>query len=126
MSRESFEPAGVAAPSGPYSHAVAARGAVVASSGQVAFDERGEIVAGGIQEQTRQALLNLQRSLEAAGCSLADVFKVTVFLADLSGRSAYNEVYAHFFERPYPARTTVQAGLPDGLLVEIEALASLP
>jgi enamine deaminase RidA (YjgF/YER057c/UK114 family) len=79
-----------------------------------------------IREQTRQALRNLELCLEAAGCGLGDVLKVTAFLADLNDRSGYNEVYAGAFEPPYPARTTVQAGLPDGLLVEIEAIVCRP
>ena len=123
MSREAFEPAGVPPPTGPYSYAVSARGDLVATAGQVAFDEHGEVVAGGIREQTHRALLNLRRCLEAAGCGLADVLKVTVFLAELDDRGGCNEVYAGFFEAPDPARTTVQTGLPEGLLVEIEAVA---
>jgi 2-iminobutanoate/2-iminopropanoate deaminase len=64
--------------------------------------------------------------VEAAGAGLADVVKVTVFLVDLADFDAYNAVYRDSFEEPFPARTTVQAGLPGGILVEIEAVAQLP
>ena len=100
-------------------------GDIVATAGQVAFDENGDLVAGGIREQTRQALANVESRLAEAGCSLADVFKVTTFITDISNVPAYNEVYREVFTEPYPARTTVQAGLPDELLIEIEALARL-
>ena len=101
-------------------------GDIVATAGQVAFDAGGSIVAGGIREQTRQALANVERRLEEAGCSLEDVFKITTFIADVGDVPAYNEIYREFFKPPYPARTTVQAGLPDGLLIEIEAIARIP
>lgn len=100
-------------------------GDIVATAGQVAFDENGKLVPGGIREQTQQALANVQRRLADAGCSLEDVFKVTTFITELNNIPAYNEVYREFFPEPYPARTTVQAGLPEGLLIEIEALARL-
>lgn len=100
-------------------------GDIVATAGQVAFDADGALVAGGIREQTHQALTNVASRLAEAGCSPADVFKVTTFIADIKDVPAYNEVYREFFVEPYPARTTVQAGLPDGLLIEIEALARL-
>jgi 2-iminobutanoate/2-iminopropanoate deaminase len=106
----------------PYSP-VRISGDLVVTAGQVAFDEHGVVVAGGIREQTRQALANVERRLAEAGCSLADVFKVTTFIADIGDVAAYNEIYREFFQPPYPARTTVQAGLPDGLLIEIEATA---
>ena len=98
----------------------------VFTAGQVGFDETGELVPGGIAEQTRQALENVRSCLRAAGCELADVVKVTAFLADLGEFAAYNDVYRGYFDAPYPARTTVQAGLPAGLLVEIEAVARRP
>ena len=76
--------------------------------------------------QARRALENLRASLAAAGCGLDDVVKVNAFLADLADFEAYNTVYREFFAAPYPARTTVQAGLPPGMLVEIEAVARRP
>ena len=68
----------------------------------------------------------MQACLEAAGCGLDDVVKVNAFLADLADFEGYNAVYREHFTAPYPARTTVQAGLPAGLLVEIEAVARIP
>jgi reactive intermediate/imine deaminase len=122
VNRESFQPEGVAVPGAPYSPVVAS-GDLVVTAGQVGFDEQGRLVGDGIREQTRQTLVNLERCLAAAGCSLGDVVKVTTFIADLGDIEGYNEVYASVFESPYPARSTVQVGLPPGLLVEIEATA---
>ena len=64
--------------------------------------------------------------LAATGCGMGDVVKTTVFLTDLANFAVFNEVYARHFEPPYPARSTVQVGLADGLLVEIEAIARRP
>jgi 2-iminobutanoate/2-iminopropanoate deaminase len=122
MSREAIQPEGVARPKFPYSPVVVS-GDHVFTAGQVGFDSGGELVAGGIAEQTRQALENVRACLEAAGSGLAEVVKATAFLADLGDFEGYNAVYREFFEEPYPARTTVQAGLPSGILVEIEAVA---
>jgi 2-iminobutanoate/2-iminopropanoate deaminase len=122
MPRQALQPEGLAKPKPPYSPVVVS-GDTVFTAGQVAFDEAGELVEGGIEEQTRRALENVRTCLEAAGCTLDDVVKVTAFLTDLGQFAAYNEVYKEFFEEPYPARTSVQAGLPPGILVEIEAIA---
>lgn len=118
-------PEGVARPVAPYS-AVVRAGGVVYVSGQVAFDEQRRIVGEDVRTQTRQTLANLERCLRAAGCGLADVAKVATFLARRADVSAYNEVHTEVFSAPYPARTTVVAGLSDGILVEIEAIAHLP
>lgn len=109
---------------GPYSQAIKA-GGFVFCSGQVAIDPRtGQFVAGGVAEQTEQVLKNLSAVLEAAGSSLDQVVKTTVFLADMKEFSAMNEVYARFFSEPPPARATVAAaGLPRDARVEIEAVA---
>ena len=125
MTRHALQPEGLATPKAPYSPVVIS-GDHVFTAGQVGFDETGELVPGGIAEQTRQALENVRNCLRAAGCELADVVKVTAFLADLVEFAAYNDVYRGYFDAPYPARTTVQAGLPAGLLVEIEAVARRP
>lgn len=116
------QPEGVARPSAPYS-SVVVDGDLVYTAGQVAFDEQGELVAGGIEEQARRALANLAACLAAAGAGLADVLKVNVYLADLGDFPGFNAVYADVFPQPYPARTTVGVTLPAGLLVEIEAVA---
>jgi len=94
-------------------------------SGQIPIDpETGEFVAGGIGEQTERVMKNLAGVLEAAGSSLDQVVKTTVFLADMKEFSGMNEVYARFFSGPPPARATVAAaGLPRDARVEIEAVA---
>ena len=122
---EPIQPQGVARPRAPYSPVVVS-GDHVYTAGQVAFDETGVVVAGDMEAQARQALENLRLCLEAAGCELGDVVKVNAYLTDLADFDAYNEVYRDYFAEPYPARTTVQAGLPPGLLVEIEAVAQRP
>ena len=123
MTREAIQPDGLPVPAPPYSPAVAA-GDLVFTAGQVAMDRAGAIVAGGVAEQTEQVLHNLAACLSAAGCSMDDVVKTTVFLADLGDFAAMNEVYArHVGDRP-PARATVEvSALPSGAKVEIEAIA---
>ncbi len=125
MTREAIQPDGVPAPVPPYSPVVGA-GDLVFTAGQVAMDPAGAIVAGGVAEQTEQVLRNVAACMAAAGCSLDDVVKTTVFLDDLADFPAFNEIYARHFTRPFPARTTVQAGLAPGVLVEIEAVARRP
>jgi 2-iminobutanoate/2-iminopropanoate deaminase len=109
---------------GPYSQAIKA-GGLVFVSGQIPIDPRtGEFVAGGIVEQTERVLINLAAVLEAAGSSLGQVVKTTVFLADMAEFAAMNEVYGKFFGDLPPARATVAAlGLPRNARVEIEAVA---
>ena len=109
---------------GPYSQAIKAGGFVFVS-GQIPIDPAtGEFVAGGIAEQTERVLKNLAAVLEAAGSSLDQVVKTTVFLADMKEFAGMNEVYARFFSGPPPARATVAAaGLPRDARVEIEAVA---
>jgi 2-iminobutanoate/2-iminopropanoate deaminase len=122
MEGEALQPDGVATPKAPYSPVVVSDDLVL-TAGQVGFDREGNLVSEGIEEQTRQVLENLRRCLEAAGCTLGSVLKVTAFLADLADFDTYNEIYRQYFSPPYPARTTVQAGLAPGLRVEIEAMA---
>jgi 2-iminobutanoate/2-iminopropanoate deaminase len=109
---------------GPYSQALSANG-MIFTAGQVALHpETGQLVEGGIEAQTRQVLTNLTAVLGAAGASLANVVKTTVFMQDLGEFAAMNGVYAEFFTGNFPARSTVQvAGLPKGALVEIECIA---
>lgn len=125
MTREAIQPEGVAVPAPPYSPVVVA-GDLVYTAGQVAMDRSGAIVAGGIAEQTEQVLRNVAACLAAAGCTMDDVVKTTVFLADLADFPAFNDVYAAHFAPPHPARSTVQVGLAPGLRVEIEAVARRP
>jgi 2-iminobutanoate/2-iminopropanoate deaminase len=124
MPRQALQPEGLAKPLPPYSPVVVS-GDLVFTAGQVANDATGTLVEGGIEEQTRRTLENVCTCLEAAGCTMDDVVKVTAFLADLGEFAGYNEVYREFFDEPYPARSSVQAGLPPGVLVEIEAVARL-
>ena len=111
---------------GPYSQAVDSGAGLVFLSGQLPLDPAtGAFPEGGIQAQTRQSLRNVQAILEAAGLSLANVVKTTVFLADMGDFAAMNEVYASFFAEPFPARSAVAAkALPMGALVEIECIAA--
>lgn len=109
---------------GPYSQAIEANGFIFAS-GQIAIDPAtGELSTGGIEEQTRRVLQNLQAVLEAAGSSLDKAVKCTVFLQDLNDFAKMNAVYGEFFKPSYPARATVQvARLPRDVKIEIEAIA---
>lgn len=122
MSTRAPQPDGVARPQAPYS-SVVVDSDLVYTAGQVAFDEQGELVPGGIEEQTRRALENLTACLRAGGAELGDVLKVNAYLADLGDFADFNGVYREFFSAPFPARTTVGVSLPGGLLVEIEAVA---
>ncbi len=124
MPREVIATSGAPQAIGPYSQAIRA-GGLVFVSGQIPLDpQTGQLVDGGIEEQTRRVLLNIQAILEAAGLSLKNVVRTTVFLADLADFPKMNEVYAEFFSESPPARTTVQAaGLPRGARVEVDAIA---
>lgn len=108
---------------GPYSQAIKT-GNLVFCSGQIPIDVKtGEFVSNDVAEQTRQVLKNLSAVLEAAGSSLNDVVKTTVFLADMNDFGAMNEIYAEYFGGNKPARATVQAArLPRDARVEIEAI----
>lgn len=109
---------------GPYSQAIVA-GELVFASGQIPLDPAtGEMVAGDVAAQTEQVLRNLSAVLEAAGASLDEVVKTTVFLADMSDFAQMNEAYARFFTTNAPARSTVEAArLPRDARVEIDAIA---
>ena len=109
---------------GPYSAGVKA-GHFVYTAGQAGLNpQTGKIVDGGIEVETRQTLTNLKHILEAAGSSLGGVVKTTVFLRDMNDFAAMNGVYAEFFTKNPPARSTIQAAaLPMGAAVEIEAVA---
>ena len=110
---------------GPYSQATVVDG-LVFTAGQVALDPAtATVVEGGVRAQTRQVLANLAAVLDAAGSSLSRVVKTTVFLTDMADFPAVNEVYAEAFGEHKPARATVEvAGLPLGVMVEIEAIAT--
>jgi 2-iminobutanoate/2-iminopropanoate deaminase len=109
---------------GPYSQAIRTD-SMVYTAGQIGFDPTTtELVAGGVEEQTRQALTNLKNILEASGSSLEHVVKTLVFLQDMADFPKMNAIYAEYFPENPPARSTVQvAALPKGALIEIEAIA---
>ena len=111
---------------GPYSQAIVANGFVY-TAGQIALDPgSGQVVTGGVAEQTEQVLKSLTAVLEAAGSSWPNVVKTTVFLKDMRDFPTVNEVYARMVGDARPARSTVAvAGLPRDVLVEIEAVATL-
>ncbi|MDO4214845.1 MAG: RidA family protein [Bacteroidales bacterium] len=110
---------------GPYSQAIEANGFVFVS-GQIPVDPAtGEFVPGGVAEQAKQSLTNLQNILAEAGLTLDNVVKTCVFLADIKDFAAMNEVYATFFKAPYPGRSAMAVkDLPKGALVEIECIAA--
>ena len=109
---------------GPYSAGIRA-GNLVFTAGQLGIDPlTGNLVPGGVEAETRQALLNLQAILEAGGASLTSVVKTTVFLRDMADFTKMNGVYGEFFTQNPPARSTIQvAALPKNGAVEIEAVA---
>lgn len=111
---------------GPYSQAVRA-GDTLYISGQIPLDPAtGELVEGGVVEQTRQVFANARAILEAAGGSLADAVMVTVLLDSIDDFGAVNEVYAEQFSEPYPARMAYAVeALPKGALVEVQITAVL-
>ena len=111
---------------GPYVQAVRA-GNLLFVSGQIAIDPAtGAIVPGGVEEQTRRVLRNLEAILTAGGSGLDRVVKVTVYLSDLQAFDAMNGVYAGFFPKDPPARATVEvSGLPKKALVEIDAIGTI-
>jgi len=112
---------------GPYSVGVKA-GRFVFTAGQIGINPAtGQVVEGGVVEETRQALENVRAVLKAAGADLGMVVKTTIFMRDLADFGKMNEVYAKFFTENPPARSAVQvAALPKGVAVEVEAVAFLP
>lgn len=111
---------------GPYSQAVS-ENTFIFTAGQIGISpETGEIVQGGVKEQTKQALENLKVVLQAAGADLQDVVKTTVYLTKAEDFPLMNEIYTEYFTNEPPARTTIfVAGLPKGALVEIDAIATI-
>lgn len=112
---------------GPYSQGVRA-GDLVFLSGQIPLDPATmSVVEGGIRQQAEQVMKNMSAVAAAAGGSLDDSVKLTIFLTDLGDFTVVNDVMAEFFQAPFPARSTVQvAALPRGVAIEIEAVLFLP
>jgi 2-iminobutanoate/2-iminopropanoate deaminase len=108
---------------GPYSQATKANG-LVFCSGQTPMGPDGQVISGGIAEQTDRALRNIEAILKAAGSSMDKVVRCGVFLKNMGDFATMNEVYGRHFKSPYPARTTVEAArLPKDVLVEIDVIA---
>jgi 2-iminobutanoate/2-iminopropanoate deaminase len=111
---------------GPYSQAIVANG-LVYCSGTAGIDPATGVIPDGIEAQTEQALANLAAILEAAGASMGDLVKTTIFYADVSDFAKLNEVYARHMPDPPPARSApANVKLPRGLLISIEAIAVIP
>lgn len=125
MTIQFFDESNVATQALPRSVATRA-GDFVFVSGQVARDDNGVLVEGGIEAHTRQAMKNVAHALALAGCTLADVAKVTVWLHDARDFGDFNRVYAEFFPGPRPARSTIQATNMVGTRIEIEVIAFKP
>jgi 2-iminobutanoate/2-iminopropanoate deaminase len=124
MTRETLSTSNAPGAIGPYSQAVRATGSFLFLSGQIPLKPEGELVTGDVREQTTQVLKNISAVLEAAGLTLGNVVKTTIFLSSMDHFAAVNEAYGSFFPTEPPARSTVAvAGLPRGVDVEIEALA---
>jgi 2-iminobutanoate/2-iminopropanoate deaminase len=125
--REPVTALGAPAAIGPYSHAVRA-GGLLFCSGQIPLDpDSGELVDGGPGEQARRCLENLTAVCAAAGASLGDAVRVTVYLTDMAAFDEVNAVYERYFEADPPARVALAvAGLPKGALVELDAVIALP
>jgi 2-iminobutanoate/2-iminopropanoate deaminase len=124
VTRQAVSTAGAPAAIGPYSQGIEVDGFVFCS-GQIGLDPAtGELVGGGVEAQADRALRNLGAVLDAAGLTMADVVKTTLFLADIGDFAAVNAVYARHMPDPPPARSTFAVGaLPKGGLVEVEAIA---
>jgi 2-iminobutanoate/2-iminopropanoate deaminase len=124
MTRQAVRTSGAPAAIGPYSQGIALDGFVFCS-GQIGLDPTsGDLVPGGVEPEADRALRNLAAILDAAGASMADVVKTTLFLADIGDFAAVNAVYARHFPDPPPARSTFAVGaLPKGARVEVEAIA---
>lgn len=125
--REPVTAIGAPAAIGPYSHAVRVAG-LLFCSGQIPLDpDTGKLVGQTPAEQVRQCLRNLQSVCAAAGATLADAVRVTVYLTDMGAFAAVNEVYGTFFQADPPARVAIGvASLPMGAQVEIDAIVALP
>ena len=123
MSRQAISSNGAPAAIGPYSQAIRS-GDMVFCSGQLGLDPATGELVDGVEAQTDRAIRNLRSVLDAAGLSLDDIVKTTIFLADIGDFATVNAVYARYIPDPPPARSTVQvAALPKGGRVEIEAIA---
>ena len=113
-------------PIGPYSQGIVATGRLLFVSGQGPKDQSSGVIPADFQGQVVQCLENVKAIVEAAGATMADVVRVGAFLADMGNFPVFNEIYARYFPKPCPARTTIAAVLPGGFQVEVDAVAVLP
>jgi 2-iminobutanoate/2-iminopropanoate deaminase len=114
-------------PASPYSQGIVAKGRSVYVSGQGSFDPAtGQFEPGDFKQQAERTFRNVEAILAAAGAGWKDALKVNVYLSDIQDFAAMNEVYRQFVVEPYPARTTVQAGLSGQMLIEVDCIAVIP
>lgn len=126
MRKELFTEKG-AAPQGPYSQGIVAKGKTVYLSGQGPVDPAtGKMRLGTFKEQAELTFQNITTLLEAAGTSWANVVRVGIFLADLGNFAEMNGIYESYLTKPFPARTTVEVGLPPNMLIEVDCIAVVP
>jgi 2-iminobutanoate/2-iminopropanoate deaminase len=125
MSKQAIRSDGAPGAIGPYSQAIVS-GGVLYCSGQIGLDPAtGNLVDGGFEAEARQVLANLAAVVKAAGMTLADAVKLTVYVVDLADFPRLNEIFTTVLEQPYPARATVQvSALPRGAVVEIDMVAT--
>lgn len=108
----------------PYSPVLEVKGnTLVVISGQASINSEGKVIGKTIEEQTIATLNNCEKVLKAAGCTFADVIKVTAYMKDLNDWARFNVEYSKIMKKPYPVRTAIQVGLLDHLLIEIEMWA---
>lgn len=113
-------------PKGPYSQGIITAGRQLYVAGQGPIDPAtGQVVGKTFAEQAERTFENLKAIIEAAGASMGDVVKVNVYLSDIANFKTLNEIYRRYLPEPYPARTTVQAVLPGGM-IEVDAIVALP
>ncbi len=127
MSHERVHTGNAPEPIGPYSQAIKTDNGFIFTSGQIPIDPKtGNVIDGGIKEQTKQVMENMKAVLERAGSKLSNVIKTTVFLKSMDDFPAMNEIYSQYFGESKPARSTVEVSkLPKDVLVEIDAVAYL-
>lgn len=125
MAKVAIHPEGTKIPTVPLTHGIR-KGNILQVAGQVALDHtKNERVGDNVTDQTRQVMRNIRAVLEAGGATMEDIVMCRVYLTDVAHFGEMNDAYREFFEESFPARTTVYVGLPEGLLVEIDALAVL-
>jgi len=123
--KKAIFPAGVPKPVGPYSPGIVASGPLLFVAGQGPIDPAvGKITATTFAEQAEQTFKNVKTIVEGAGAQMSDVVRVGVYLSDMKYFAEMNEIYRRYFPEPYPARTTIQAGLPN-FMIEVDAIVAL-